>query len=41
MAGLRDKLIHDYGVDSMALWDTIQNVLPALINDLKIILNQK
>lgn len=29
MAGMRDKLIHDYiDVDLWAVWDTVQNVLP-------------
>ncbi len=32
MAGMRDKLIHEYfGVDLDAVWETIQNDLPVLI----------
>jgi len=31
MAGMRDKLIHDYlGVDLDAVWDTAENDIPAL-----------
>ena len=34
MAGMRDKLIHDYaGVDLVAVWETIQKLLPSLISD--------
>ncbi len=31
MAGMRDKLIHDYiGVDYGIIWNTIQDILPQL-----------
>ena len=36
MAGMRDKLIHDYlGVDMDALWGTVENDIPALKSKLK------
>jgi uncharacterized protein with HEPN domain len=36
MAGLRDKLIHQYmGTDLAAIWTTIEEVLPTLKSDLK------
>lgn len=42
MAGMRDKLIHNYmGVDLEAVWDTIVDVLPSLEKDIQEILDQK
>lgn len=36
MAGMRDKLIHDYlGVDIDAVWDTVEDDIPMLKNKLK------
>ena len=36
MAGMRDKLIHDYlGVDIDAVWDTVEKDIPALKNRLR------
>ncbi len=36
MAGMRDKLIHDYiGVDIQVIWDTVEKDLPILLKLLK------
>ena len=36
MAGMRDKLIHDYfGVDIDAVWDTVEKDIPSLKIELK------
>ena len=41
MAGMRDKLIHDYlGVDMDALWDTVENDIPTLKSKLKDIIEK-
>lgn len=40
MAGMRDKLIHQYmGVDLVAVWVTVQTILPGLKSDLKHLTN--
>lgn len=42
MAGMRDRLIHDYeGVNLQQVWDTIQDVLPMLREDLEEILREE
>lgn len=39
MAGMRDRLIHDYfGVDQDLVWDVLQNKIPALRTHVKRIL---
>jgi len=36
MSGMRDVLIHDYeGVDVFTIWDTVQNDVPVLIDQLQ------
>lgn len=39
IAGMRDKLIHDYiGVDLEAVWGVIEDVFPAFKKELKLII---
>ncbi len=39
MAGMRDKLIHDYlGVDLDAVWDTVRKDIPELKREVKILI---
>lgn len=41
MAGMRDKLIHDYmGVDYSIVWDVVKNVIPGLKLQIEKILNK-
>ena len=41
MAGMRDKLIHNYmGVDLDAVWKTIGDILPSLREDIADLLNE-
>ncbi|MEM8543123.1 MAG: DUF86 domain-containing protein [Cyanobacteria bacterium P01_H01_bin.119] len=41
IAGMRDKLIHDYdGVDMQRVWQTLQVSLPAFIDDIQSLLEQ-
>jgi len=41
VAGMRDKLIHDYlGVDIDAVWDTVKKDIPTLKKEVKKILNE-
>jgi uncharacterized protein with HEPN domain len=42
MSGMRDVLIHDYeGVDPYTVWDTVQQNIPVLIEQLQKGFNQK
>ena len=42
MAGMRDKLIHNYlGVDIDAVWDTVEEDIPALKNRLKYLIKKE
>ena len=42
MSGMRDVLIHDYeGIDPYTVWDTIQQNIPTLIEQLQKAFNQK
>lgn len=39
MAGMRDKLIHNYmGVDLEAVWQTIDDILPSLEKEIQLVL---
>ncbi len=42
MAGMRDKLIHNYlGVDMDAVWDTVERDIPILKNKLKDLIEKR
>ena len=42
IAGMRDKLIHDYGqVDAHRVWDVVEGKLPRLLSELRAILRSK
>lgn len=42
MAGMRDKLIHDYiGVDLWAVWSVVTDILPDLKEKLEIIIQSQ
>jgi len=42
MAGMRDKLIHDYmGVNYNIVWDVAKNIIPELEKQIDIIINSK
>ncbi|MDX2285485.1 MAG: DUF86 domain-containing protein [Bacteroidia bacterium] len=41
MAGMRDKLIHNYmGVDYEIVWDVVRNVIPGLADQIAELLHQ-
>ena len=42
MAGMRDRLIHDYiGINYSIVWDVIKNKIPELNNQIKEVLNKE
>lgn len=42
IAGMRDKLIHDYiGVDLWAVWGVVENIIPILDNQIEEILKKE
>ncbi len=42
MAGLRDKLIHDYmGVNYSIVWDVVKNIIPVLKEQIEVIIEKE
>lgn len=42
MAGMRDKLIHDYmGINYLIVWDVAKNIIPVLIPQIKEVIKGK
>lgn len=42
MAGMRDKLIHDYmGINYLIVWDVAKNIIPVLIPQIKAIIEKE
>jgi uncharacterized protein with HEPN domain len=42
MAGMRDRLIHDYiGVNYSIVWDVVKNKIPQLLEQIDDILNSE
>jgi len=40
ISGMRDKLIHEYtGIDYQIVWETINDNIPIVIQDIKIVIN--
>jgi uncharacterized protein with HEPN domain len=41
MAGMRDRLVHDYmGVNYYIVWDVAKNIIPTLTSQIKEIISQ-
>ena len=41
MAGMRDKLIHDYfGINYSIVWDVVKNTIPELTNQIKKVIKE-
>ena len=42
MAGMRDKLIHDYmGVNYLMVWDVAKNIIPVLIPQIEAVIDKE
>lgn len=42
MAGMRDKLIHDYmGINYLIVWDVAKNIIPTLIPQIKEVIEKE
>lgn len=42
MAGMRDKLIHDYmGVNYSIVWDVVRNIIPVLKEQIETIIKRE
>ena len=40
MAGMRDKLVHDYmGVNHYIVWDVAKNIIPTLVGQIQTIID--
>ena len=40
MAGMRDKLVHDYmGVNYYIVWDVAKNIIPTLVGQIQTIID--
>ena len=40
MAGMRDKLVHDYmGVNYYIVWDVAKNIIPTLTGQIEVVIN--
>ena len=42
MAGMRDRLIHDYmGLDYALVWDVLKNKIPELYDQITLVINKQ